>query len=71
MDTRRPRGCMGQVYEKTLPRLQRLIGDRGDDLESAVEGTWWGGSTIRGFFDEIWGWRGERFKKNIRFPVKS
>ena len=34
---------MGQVYGKSLPRLQSLDGDRGDDLALAVEGTWWGG----------------------------
>ena len=53
MDTRLPRGCMGQVYEKSLRRRQRLINVRCDDMASAVEGTWWGGSTIGGFFVEI------------------
>ena len=42
-DTPGLRGRVGQVYGKTLPRLQRQVGDRGDDMASAVEGTWWGG----------------------------
>ena len=29
---------MGRVYGKALPRLQRLIDDRGDDMAVAVEG---------------------------------
>ena len=52
---------MGRVYGKSLPQLQRLIGDGGDDLASAVEGTWWGG--WGGFFVE-------QIKKNIGFPVQ-
>ena len=44
---------MGRVYGKSLPRLQRLVGDRGDDLALAAEGTWCGGGMIGGFFVEI------------------
>ena len=42
MDTFRPRGCMGQVYVKSLPQLQHPVDNRGDDWALAVEETWWG-----------------------------